>query len=100
MVDTRGMTFFLDRARNLAGRPITRENRDKLAAVIKNPCLATWEAAYGVILNEQQWTLWMAVVAVQPMPRTTVAGDPSRGGRWVNLPTAAQVYAGLRFATS
>lgn len=94
------LSFFLDRCRNLAGRPITAHNRARLSHAVDRPGLGSWDDAYGVILNDRGMTLWIAVMVIQGAQKTAAVGDPHRGGRWVNLPSAREVAAGIRFATS
>lgn len=100
-VDMGKLGFFLDRARNAGGHPIKAENRARLVAAVSSPCEETWRDAFGVILTPCGVTLWVALVSIQsPCNTTNFLRETYGPGRWVNLPSAREIAAAIRFGTS
>lgn len=106
------MKIDLNAAANMLG-PLSGEVRERIMAVIANPCEATWDDAHSIILrwDTPSVTLWQAVIAVDPrFPRTGpvsrwVDDDSELGGHsepvsgWARIPTAETIMQAVRYAT-
>ena len=108
------MRIDLNAASNMFG-PLSGEVRERLMAAISDPCEATWDDAYSIILNPDVGlglTLWQAVRAVDPSfasaqgPVTRWVDDDSElGGHsepvsgWSQIPSAETILQAISYAT-
>ena len=108
------MRIDLNAASNMLG-PLDGEVRQRLMAAISDPCEATWDDAYSVILTWDthcSLTLWQAVIAVDPSfataqaPVTRWVGDDSElGGHsepvsgWSRTPSPETIMQAISYAT-
>ena len=58
-------TLALEFGTNMFGK-LSQETKNRLQAVIDNPCQDTWEDAYSIILSSEgrMTTLWQAVIKI------------------------------------
>ena len=111
------MKIDLTQASNMFGK-LSDEVRERLMAVINNPCEETWEDAHSIILNfgpgpgiGMGVTLWQAVIAVDStFPKTGpqtrwVEDDSELGGHsepvsgWARVPDAETIVQAINYAT-
>lgn len=95
------------RAENLFG-PLDDEGRQRLIAVIDNPCEETWEAAHSLVITMRKGgmigaTLWQAVIWVDSTfpdtgPIADAAGNRLSG--WDRIPDRDLLLRALRWAVS
>ena len=75
-------TLALEFGTNMFGK-LKPEIKERLQAVIDNPCEETWEEAYSIILTMRPMkTLWQAVADIDPDMRR---GKP-HGSLWFKIP--------------
>lgn len=67
--------------------------KEKLYAVIENPCNKTWEEAYSIILNGRM-TLWQAVLEIDS---SFVKRKPI-DAPWAEIPSSELIIEAIRFA--
>lgn len=87
---------------NAFGR-LQEPERERLQAVLDNPCEKTWDNAFSIILSwERNYTLWQAVIAVDPtFPRTGPRTGP-RGRKlesWSRVPNRDTLLRAMLFAS-
>lgn len=86
----------LEFATNILGK-ITPEVKERLQAVIDNPCQDTWEEAYSIIINGEgkTTTLWNAVIAIDwDMPQSKKLDAP-----WSYIPSREIIIKAINEAT-
>jgi hypothetical protein len=67
---------------NLFGK-LSTEVKERLQAVIDNPCQETWDEAYSIILTMKPMkTLWQAVAEIDPDMRR----EKPHGSLWFKIP--------------
>ncbi len=88
-------TIALEFATNLSGN-ISPEIKARLQAVINNPCEATWEDTYSLIINGsgKSMTLWQAVLIVRP----DFTQSKSSGSLWKVIPSSADIVSAINEA--
>lgn len=95
--------------------PLAPESRERLQALLDNPCEDTWDDAYSIIVNQDEWlTLWQAVErvdddfheAVPPItrwvddPTYEFGGYSQRISGWTRIPSQDAILQALRYAAS
>lgn len=96
------MNAVFDGLDNMFGT-IKPDIRKRLQAVIDNPCLKTWGNSYSIILSwRRNYTLWQAVIAVDPTfprmgPRTDQRGKVLEN--WQRIPNRDTILKAILLAT-
>lgn len=86
---------YLDMANNLRG-VLTGEARERLIAVLANPTQETWDDAYALIIDQENFlTLWRAVLAVDP----SFPGS-KKDGPWERVPDYDTLWRAVQYAVS
>jgi len=83
----------LEFATNMFGK-LKPEVKERLQAVIENPCQETWEDAHCIILNAsgRMKTLWNAVHTVRPdFCRRKPLDSP-----WPEIPTSEEIVQAIK----
>ena len=81
---------------NMFGK-LNPEIKERLQAVIDNPCQDTWEDAFSIIVNfeGEMTTLWTAVIAIDwDMPRSKPMDSP-----WSYIPSSKIIVEAIKKAT-
>lgn len=76
--------------------------KTEIAALLKNPTDATWDAAQCAIVSQPCVTLWKAVCAVDPTFPTVgpMYGSKQARAAWAKIPTPALVKKALAYAAA
>jgi hypothetical protein len=80
---------------NMFGK-LKPEIKQRLQAVIDNPCQETWEDAYTIILNAEgkMTTLWQAVIKIDwNMPQRKGLDEP-----WPYIPSSETIKEAINLA--
>jgi hypothetical protein len=88
-------TLALEFGTNLFGK-LSTEVKERLQAVIDNPCQETWEDAYSIILNSsgKMTTLWQAVIKFDwDMQQSKPCDKP-----WSHIPTQETIIKAINDA--
>lgn len=90
------MDSILDHCRNVYG-PLSRSERVRLQAVLRNPTEETWEAAHSLIIAVRGGciTLWDAWVQIDPKAPSSKV--PSL--YWPRIPDQFTLYRAIRTTT-
>lgn len=107
------MNVSLDMASNMFGK-LSTGVKARLTAAIDNPCEATWDDAYSIILNSDVGlglTLWQAVLAVDPSfvsakapvtrwvkDRSSLGGHSEPVSGWSRTPDAETICQAINYA--
>lgn len=84
----------IDQCTNLYG-PLPAKIRQRIRAVLENPCQETWEEAHALIISETgMMTLWQAWIAVDPKAPVSRPCDRS----WPRIPDPFTLYRAIRLA--
>jgi len=88
-------TLALEFGTNLFGN-LSQEIKERLQAVIDNPCHKTWEDSYSIILNGngKMTTLWQAVCKVDWMFQQRKGCDED----WVRIPPKETIIEAIKKA--
>ena len=87
-------TLALEFGTNMFGN-LSQEVKERLQAVIDNPCEETWEEAYSIILTMRPTkTLWQAVADIDPDMRRA---KPS-GSLWFKIPEKGVIIKAINIA--
>ena len=95
------MKRLIDKCQNMFGEDVSLDVRERLQAVIDNPCIETWEDAHGIIITPRL-TLWQAWVAIdREAPRrgrrTDLEGNVIR--EWEKIPSSFTLLRAIQNAT-
>lgn len=87
-------TLALEFGTNLFGK-LNPEIKERLQAVIDNPCQETWDEAYSIILTMKPMkTLWQSVAEMDPDMRK---GKPC-GSNWYKIPERDVIIKAINLA--
>ncbi len=83
----------LEFAANMFGK-LKPEIKEKLQAVIDNPCQDTWDDAYSIIINStgRMKTLWNAIHTVRP----DFCISKPLNSQWKEIPTSEEIVQAIK----
>lgn len=83
------------------GRPLASDTRRRIARYLKNPTFRRWCDIAGIVVRPGIFTLWQAVIAVDPTFPTVGRTVNDRGRvikEWARIPDAVLIMRALRYA--
>lgn len=83
----------LEFASNMFGK-LKPEIKERLQAVIDNPCQDTWDDAYSIVINGtgRMKTLWNAIRTVRP----DFCVSKPLNSQWKEIPTSEEIIQAIK----